>query len=181
MDDERVGTEAASTAPGQKHQLNKSINSIPSDKNSLIENFSFDSKDKKIFLQRLPGESEISIISGAFHVIARSNKTVTPSQLFDLVISKLFKKHPRTIQYLNSHKDEALDFATYVLEKVNLPEEDQRLIREKQDKKYEKEATAAKPPTLAQLKFLDKLGFTGPIQNRQEAIETISELVGENK
>ena len=57
----------------------------------------------------------------------------------------------------------------------------QRLIRKKQNKKYEKEATAAKPPTPSQRNMLKYLGFEGSIQNRLEASEMISKLKGERE
>jgi len=172
MDNERVRLEDADTSPSQSDKTKQSINSIPSDNNSLIENFVFDMEHEKRLLERL-SHSEESTLSPKFHNIAKKDKFLTPSQLIERVRSELSEKHPQLVQYLNSHKDEALDFAAYVLERVNLPEEDQRLIRQKQNKKYEKEAIAAKPPTPAQLKILDKLGFTGPIQNRQDAVEMI--------
>jgi len=141
-----------------------------------ISQFSQNAPHYKRFLKRLPSNSDIQFISMAFYDIARAYKELTPAQLLDLSISKLSSKHPHTIQYLDSYKLEALDFATYVLDKVNLLKEAQRIIKQKEKEKYRNEYMATKEPTPAQISLLKYLGFEGAIRNRFEASELISKL-----
>jgi len=145
-----------------------------------ISQFSQNASHYKRFLKRLPSDSDVQFISMAFHAVARNNKNLTPTQLLDLAIFKLSSKHPHTIQYLNSHKDEALEFSTYVLEKITLPKKTQRLIKQKQIEIYvNKESMAKKAPTPKQLQFLAELGFKGQVRTRLEAYEAITRLKGE--
>jgi len=151
-----------------------------SDDNSIIEKFVFGMEHEKRLLERL-SINEVAILSPGFHDTARGNKLLTPAQLVERVRSKLSEKHPQLVRYLDSYKEEAWAFATYVLEKINLPEEAQRELKQKQKAKYQNESMAIKEPTQKQLKFLTELGFEGSIQNRLEASHLISKLKGEKK
>jgi len=147
---------------------------------STIEKFLNGAEQKKRLLESL-SSSDKSKLSPRFHDMAKEDKFLTPSQLVECVKLELSKKHPQLVQYLYTHELEAIDFAEYVLEKVNLPPAAQREPKHKQKEKYSKEAMSKKEPTPKQLEFLVALGFEGQVRTRLEASDAITKLKGEQK
>jgi len=160
----------AATPPSPNDNSNTDIN--------IITQLLLESENKKVFLQRLPRESEIAIFSGTCHRIARKDKNLKPDPLLNLATSQLTDKHPVIIHCIESYRREALDFASYVLDKVNLPLEVQQRIKKLQGEKHRREYMEKDPPTEKQIKFLRELGYEGTVQNKLEASEMISKVKG---
>lgn len=152
------------------------IINIPKD--SQFETYLPNASHQKRFLKRFATASNIAKVSHTYHDIARKLRHLTPEQLLNQVITNLSVKQPALITYFDPYWQEALDFAIYVLAKVNLPAEAQRTIKQKQHEKYVKENMATKKPTPKQVSMLRYLGYEGQVQTRLEASELISKLKG---
>jgi len=134
--------------------------------------------NKKAFINRFTSLSERAKLCSLFYNLARTNKHLTPLTLFKIAADKLKAAGSPLWPYLNVFKQDAINFADYVLEREALPKKVRLAINQYQSTKYRDEHIATKAPTQKQVSMLKYLGFKGSIQNRLDASEMISKLKG---
>ena len=171
----------AATSPGKNEKKNDINNTITQLLGTSLDDLVLSWDKKKTFINRLSSLSDRTKLSNLFYDIARKNTNLKPVELFDLVADKLMEADSPLFPYLYTFKPEAIQFAEYVLEKEQLPQDIRLAIKHYISDKYRKEYMEKDPPTEKQIHFIRELGYTGLVQNKLDASKIISKLMGERK
>jgi len=171
--------EAGESPPGKNEKTNDINNTITRQVGKSLDELTASWEKKKNFLNRLTSLSDRTKVSSKFYATARENTNLKPIDLFNLVTAKMLEANSPLLPYLHIYKQEAVDFAEYVLEKEQLPKDNRLAIKAYISEKYKDEYMRKDPPTEKQIKFIRELGHTGLVKNKFEASEIISKLMGE--